>query len=579
MLDCSPQNLSGEIKAALTLRDKRIRAIDLLRMQYKSAMLEFTDDPFQPENMPFSYVSLIASKAAFSNPKARVTSRRPWDPLSTYFAAAFEQDVNQWIAEFDPIKVIRRVIVDMALGYGVTIVREVEHPTMPGQTRWPALERIPPEYFLYDPHAFDDEHCRYKGHIIVSDREDLLERAEAAPDEGWNVELIRKLGDDDGITELKRTAQDVPTRHEIAYVELRVPEKGADGFNGTLYTIPLSGADDYLREPRDYWGPPWWHYQEWWALPIPNSVLGLAPLVANAGQNMRVNEFAVNLSISAARQKTIYLLEALDKEIGKKIVDARDGDALIVDGVDKQKVAELKLGSVESSRVSLYQIELDRLRRNLGMSELEQGQVSGAATATENALASNANQERMSNIVRQVRDNTRDALKSVGYLMFERYKAMLGMEGQALESNGLRYSDLEIDIDLNSMGYASPEQDVAKLGQVNELLNVAMALPQAPHIDAKGLFDIYERLTGVHGLSAILNPQGLQDAREMLKQQAQQPGGPPPRGTQTSTSLRLTQTRPTPANQRQAAALGKQGPKMQANYGLNPGSNTKRKTA
>jgi len=191
-------SIRDEIERAEWFRNQHMDTPKELREWFSGSSFRSGWGTDQPENSVHAYISMVLPRIVHDNPKVRVTSSRPG--VQKTACVAMKAAINRWSKMTRVRGTLERIATDMLLGWGVAIV--VNEPKG-AERKWdadgpylPRVYRIDPERFFIDPAAQHWEEARFMGHVWISDKEDLLRRAEG--DETWNKEIIEGLAGSKG---------------------------------------------------------------------------------------------------------------------------------------------------------------------------------------------------------------------------------------------------------------------------------------------------------------------------------------------------------------------------------------------
>jgi hypothetical protein len=297
-------------------------------------------------------------------------------------------------------------------------------------------------------------------------------------------------------------------------------------YHGTIFTVAWASEDGkgqaaYLRDPRPFFGPRWGPYIVGGQYTVPDESAPLSALTANEGQIQELNNQARANNNAAQRRKTLALVDGLKPAMINKLAAAPDGDIVAVSGIEKNKVIEIEVGGA-SQDAQAREFELrGRVDRNLAMGDAVRGQVSGAGTATENAIAAQANSALTSFVdmkfmqfemrlfrsvlwyfdqdersvlplgreygvfvggqsPEQMSEGIRRAVKA-GYMPRDQGDAMIQMLGQMTdtdeEGSGMSFDDLEIHIDAVRNDGSEVQKMIAASNAVMQMLPAVMSIP------------------------------------------------------------------------------------------------------
>lgn len=410
---------------------------------------------YNPENFDLEWVSLMVPQCVFGNPRVRVKTNRLGE--QRVVAKGHELALNRWIRDTRCRALNEKLAVDFGHRWAVVLtlpgweegVSEFEDPR-----RWPTVKRISPRRFRWDPVAIEWEEARWYGHKTIHDKEDLESRAEANPDEGWNLERIRSLTEGQGLDELRNRATEnrVPDRGEVVLWHIYLPEykptdadlrqHGRDAWNrtgvrGAWLTLGV-GQDaegeeraEWVRVAYPYWGRRRGPYSLIQCYLIPDETGGLSPIKSVHGQTKELNEHARSMSRAMLLYKKGILVDGTDPDWEDKIREFEDHWVVALEGLDEidKKVKEVELGGATELHIVHERLLRDRVQRSSGISEAMQGRPREDVTATAEQTAVEAANTRTGFQIHKFRDGVADYLEAVSwYLFFDEVEVELGPE-------------------------------------------------------------------------------------------------------------------------------------------------------
>ena len=466
MLSTEPSALLTEIQSAIRYRDSRIEDLDDIVRKYTGPYYASSgtsgSSDYAPENTYYEYLSLMIPRLVYDNPRVQVSSRRPG--VQQDVAEALRHGLNRWCKDSNLRGTLVELATDMLLGFGICLVRQEENqgvtlaedsPIDEATPQWPVIERISQRRFFVDPQAERWKDARFYGHIWRRDKDDLLQEARDNKDAGWNLDIIESLaesespGDEDSIFKDKESSY----RGEIWCYEVWVPEvelddsPGADaGFHGTIYTLgvgqsisssgEVNAKAGYVREPRPFYGPRTGPYVMFGVYKVPDNIYPLSPLVAVEAQIQDLNTHVSAASASMMKHKRIVGVN--DARTAQLVKNVQHDYVTVVPFEDgKALVQEFELGGQTEQQAIWINTCRQRADRVLGMDEALRGSVSGAGTATEHTIASEAANTRMA-FVRQVfADATVNLLNIVAFYMYHDDSIVFPLGEDAIKEMGL----------------------------------------------------------------------------------------------------------------------------------------------
>jgi hypothetical protein len=574
-LDASPKNLWSEVRRSIDYRDK------FLGQAYEEALRRFYGPAYRAgqssvvdfENHAYSWISIFLPILASGNP--RVRAKTPRMGPAAAFSKAVELAVNRNFELTDAKRTIEQLATDWAFRYCAAIttptpqagLREREDPNFR-----PTTKRLPLDEYVHDPVARQHAECRFQGHRLTRDREDIELEAEQSPGAGWNLSAIDALHNArDKEAHRARLDTDVD-RNEVSFWEIWVPEikldeatdaEGGsfeplteDGFNGTIFTIG-EGLDEFVRAPRPFFGPRDGAYTFNGYLYVPNESVPLSPLVATAAQAEIYNAVMESAIESIKGYKRGVAVGSDSGNLDEIIADFRDLGIFKVEAIEKlaDMMKEVEVLGLTPQHMAQLEMLRTLLERQSGVSEAIQGTTSGA-TATEASIASMSVGKRMGYMTEKFINGVVKpiAKKEAWYLSMDpRSRTELGelAEGLFFDPNtgqpiempilvgGTEHLDLleshDIEIQPISMRYTTEMLEAERAASWEAfLLSTAPLIPQIPYIDW-GM--VYSRKAEQLGDPSLARTIDIQKAMLMGQIQMMMTLGQPlPVGAQQSTA-------------------------------------------
>jgi hypothetical protein len=441
MLDTSSKNMASELLAGEELRDKRLSESRKIVAQYHTCTYEGSPALDVPENHAFEYISLIVPQLIFENPGFLIR-QEDMGPL--------EAAMNRW----SKLQNLREVGIDLAVdqcfSWGVArIDQQVQAGWIPGQVnrngsqdlpRIPVVRRVPQHRFNQDPLCLKESQARWKSQLVVRDQGDLLSEAERFPDRGWNKAAIKQMTTGTELRKARPNREGVRSvdRKEVCFYEVWIPEEELDeslgpqfGMHGTIRTIACGRADDEfaeIRKPRPYYGPAEGPFVLFGTHVVPDEPWPLSAMYPVQTQVRDLNNHGVSIREAAARHKKIGLGDAMNPADSERIKNAKNGDFLLVNGLDKQKVVELSVGGIDEAMLVYRNFARDLLDKASAMSDALRGNVTGDATAYENAVAQGASDVRAAFVKRQYQAGMRAVGRRGGWYLFHDERSRIPLE-------------------------------------------------------------------------------------------------------------------------------------------------------
>lgn len=574
-LDASPRNLWNEVRRSIEHRDTFLGAPyeEALKRFYGPAYRQGSASVVDFENHAYSWISIFLPILASGNP--RVRAKTPRMGPAAAFSKAVELAVNRNFELTDVKRTIEQLATDWAFRYCVSIttptpvagMMEREDPV-----HRPTTKRLPLDEYAWDPIAKQHAEARWQGHKITRDKEDIIAEASQNPAAGWNLSALDKLIEARERDKRRAMMSTDIDRNEVSYWEIWVGEITLDeatdaegtpfqptseeGFHGTIFTVG-EGVDEFIREPRPFFGPRDGAYTFNGYLYVPNESVPLSPLVATAAQAEIYNAVMESAIESIKGYKRGVAVGSDSGNLDEIIADFRDMGIFKVEAIEKlaDMMKEVEVLGLTPQHMAQLEMLRTLLERQSGISEAMQGTTSGA-TATEASIASMSVGKRMGYMTEKFINGVVKpmAKKEAWYCAMDpRSRTELGelAEGLFFDPNtgqpiempvlvgGTEHLDLleshDIEIQPISMRYTTEMLEAERAASWEAfLLSTAPMIPQIPYIDWALVYSRKAEQLGDPSLARTIDVP-----KAMLMGQIQMMmtlGQPMPVGAQQSTS-------------------------------------------
>ena len=524
-MDLRTDDVWGEIRRAEDWRKKGLaRMEELIRDIHGPAYEERQTARYRPENVGFEYLSLMLPQIAYSRPDVVLGTT---NMEAENDSIALEGAVNRWAAEAKLVRLTERVGVDFLLNWGGTVTEPVARP---GSTKdrpryWPQVYHLSQKEWGWDPKAKSWEDRLYSFHAVITDHDKLIERArrdrELPPDqrEGWNLEAIERMQHGAGVSEIRHGDGDGSTsgvRREVVYyvfhaVDAKVDEANTeeDGFSGAVCTLAYGSDGEEpmkIRDDFDWYGPVSGPHQLFGMYTIPLKSRPLTALTATYQQQEEYNMVSRANDESGRKYKRVIASE--DEDFVRLLKEASHDFAYHVPGLTEKQWAQMEIAGLTDQMLTQEMRLRDQVDRNLGITDAQRGNLSGDATATENAIANAASNSRQGYVIKKFREAWESNLEKVLWYFHndDRMYQVLGPETKrrlgvppqaqvAIQGGGwkTRFEDLELTISINSMGRRTREQKQAEAMQFLQGLSMIGQLAMTnPAVDFQDLLPILD---------------------------------------------------------------------------------------
>lgn len=554
-LDLTPEGLSQEARDADQAVDRHLEGKRRIVRRFTGSFYDGQGAGHEDiDNRVYEYITQVLPQIIWENPKVKVTSAS-MNPSARIASTALQIGMNQWTRVRRTRNELVHIVNDALLAAGFSTVTRRHNPHFRrrsyGSPQMPELYHMPPERMVYDALADKITTCRFKGHKSLVDRDALLE--DAKHDDSWNVDAIQSLSNTSEQRRKERQDQSAPggtsaleNRDEVMYYEIWVDPSETeqiefgpeDGYNGVIYTVGVntdregSTTAAWVREPRDYYGPPWGPYQIHGAYVVPGDPFPLGPVTAAYSRVQRLNQWAETVEDAAMKYKRIVLYPAENKKLGLALKN--DNDMVIpVPGLNKNsEPIVIEVGGITEQHVGYQQILNEQADRALGMDDAQRGNVDPDASATAVAVADNAGTIRLSFIKAQIAESIRDGLANVMWYLYHDNGVAFALGEEALtellkadplnfnaqsdpwflgggfSDGNASFNDLMIDLDIYSMERTNEGLLQRRMIELfNIITQIAQVMPQTPFVNWRKI---------INDIGLALN---MPDANEYIDEQ------------------------------------------------------------
>jgi len=401
-----------------------------------------------PKNFAFSWNTRIIPEIAWQNPRVDTEAIAPG--VTEHDLLLQKVALNQLIHDLKLSGFLARgplLNAQWTCGYAmiamepITGMPPVDVPPIAGwngstkQKREPMRPRVydlPPSRVLEDPNATTLEEIRFVAYDWKRSKQEIIEEAKADPSIGWNLDLLDGMDSDSGNDEdsMAWGPKDVENSRSDVYGRTvwipnakpidpeNTPEKG---YHGILCVIPANGnADDesdWLRPPRDFFGPPFGPIYRFGIHSVPGYAAFLGPLTATQEQADSLALTASANTQSARNFKQMVLVNDKNPRLVQQIRSGRHHYVYGAKEFTNSDVASVAIGGISDQNLIQEQREQSELDDLSGLGELQRGVVTGKATATENVHAENNGSVRFEWIEQRAYDCTQTLLEGLAWYL------------------------------------------------------------------------------------------------------------------------------------------------------------------
>ena len=450
--------LWDRIQIAEKARDRSMKKYDEMIRAFHTPWYDVSGGQEYLKNHYYEFVSLRLPRVAFQDPYVTVKTTSSSDQKKVLESRMYHHALNRWVQDTNFSRLAEKVAMDYFFGHGVTITyierrpgyEEAEDPIY-----MPRCSRIDPKLWAMDPQARSYEEARYAFHAVVEDHDDLLARArsenealgkEARKEEGWNVGAIEAMAVGSGVEKYVRSPSYETKMNLVVYYEMWVPGERIDedntpekGFHGAWHTIGFDVGQKKpitIRKSRDFYGPRWGPYTLYGCYTVPGKPYPLSPLLATYSQVKNANDIRTVIKVAAENYKRLIFVDQTDQSLAEKVKNGKHDFVYPHNGFDRQKIEQMEIGGVTDQMAAIQALFDNDVDRMSGILETQRGNVTGDATATENAIANVAASNREGWQIKKFWDGCAQTLRTVQWYMANEERILQDLGSDASEELG-----------------------------------------------------------------------------------------------------------------------------------------------
>jgi len=430
------KELWSQIEIAEKARDRTLRKFDEMVRAYHTPWYDSVGGQDYLKNHYYEFVSLRLPRVAFQNPVVSVRTTSSSDMKKVLEARMYHHALNRWVRDVNFVRTAEKVALDYFFGHGVMLTfndRKAGYEESEDPIYMPRCARVDPKLWAMDPQARSYEEARYAFHAVVEDKDELVKRARADANrneddrEGWDVEAIESMAEGSGVEKYVRDVNFEARMNLVVYYEVWCPSEQVEpentperGFHGVWKTIGYDvghRAPRIIRKTRDYYGPRWGPYTLFGCYSVPGKPYPLAPLLATYSQVKQSNDNRSVIRSSAENYKRMIFVDEIDKKLASAVKNGKHDYVYPQSGLKKDSVVPVEIGGVTDQMIAVQGIFDNDVDRMSGILETQRGQVSGDATATENAIANVSASNREGWQIKKFWDACAQVLRTVRWYM------------------------------------------------------------------------------------------------------------------------------------------------------------------
>lgn len=460
-------------------------------------------DEIDPENFAYGFVSNVLPQLGVNEPKCKVVADRVIG--HKVISQAMEDGLDAWSRDTRYLAITEPCRLDFLFTRGVLLHTLAPEKRFNRGTVTPKVERLNPDRHFIDALADSAETAEFMGHWFWMDIDDILN------DENANPEVVEHLSPDGGgaLDSDSSYGRSAESGSELGRRRVRCYSVWIRESN-TIRVLVESSRVQELYEPTAYFGPKEGPYVLADAYEVPGHPHPLSPIIAVFGQSMDLNVHARAIGRAADRRKSIGLVEAAAGDLGARINDSQDGDVIPVKGLTGQYI-QVELGGVTDMQYRHHEFARNRLDRVSGLTATVQGNVGGADTATEAAIAQDALTSRLGYLKKKIQEFHEESLRRIGWYLFHTEGIVIPVNrrdfytGEQIEGlffggpmptdMGATWDDFNLKIKMNTLQRSanSRENLLGFYGVFLQICQASLTFPQVRWMNViRDLADAYE---------------------------------------------------------------------------------------
>lgn len=514
MFNPPTMHLWQEIEAAQTVTARRLKHVpDIIRRlcggHYDES--QDTDAELDPENHHYSFVANMLPDLAENDPEVKVSSSRVVGHRMV--SAAMQDGEQSWIGDADYLETLETIKIDYLTGRGILLHNLQEETRFNRGIVRPRATRVSPRQFFVDALATSYGEAEFMGHWYFADLDDLMADPNITP------EARERLAASNDGQALDTQAFLKPSGSELGRKRVKLYSVWIRS-TGKIRVLVNYAATFEVYPELDFYGPPNGPYQVFDSYILPDEVWPLAPMIAVDPQVVDLNVHARAMGRSAARRKSVGIVEASNPDLADVLVKSSDGDIVVANGITGGYV-QAEVGGVTAEQVHVVEYLRERLDRISGLTATAQGVVGKAKFATEVADASASLGKRSKYIRTRFMQGVVGSLWKIGWYLFNtegivipvsrrdefgRVSEGLFFGGPFPTDQGATWDDFDITIKLNTM-QQSAEYKMAVLEFWNVFKDVTATALAIPGVQALTILEDIAKALGIGDIAeAWINP-------------------------------------------------------------------------
>jgi hypothetical protein len=548
----------------------RANQLDVLQQYVGNHYSDHGSDDKVPVNYMAMAIMIYVRQLAARSPRVFVTVPDITKAQLFPQAAAFEAAINVWLNRINFGKSMYDTVMNAMFSMGIT----KSGIAFDGATTHPFCDAISLHDWVHDMTAKRWDQVRYMGDKYWMDYEYVMEGGlfdkkaidGLAPSE---KSIINDGGTENASSITQDSAQsDQSFRPQIQLQDVFVTD-------GYMITMTAEESKNKPMLVREWDGPPGGPYDVLSFGDVPDNTPALAPTALWRDLHDLSNRLMRKMGRQAERQKTILGIRTGDVKDGKRVVDANDGEAVVMDNPESAK--EYRFGGIDAPNMA-FSLQLKALlSQQMGNLETMGGLASMAKTASQEGMLNENSSANINDLRDRTAIFTKRRVTDMGFYLYSdplidirtSYRIpKVDYDFPVIFNRDTRkgtFNDFELSIEPYSMAHQTPEGQLRQLDGImkNYVLPLMPQMAQQGiRLDFQKLFNVFSKYTNTPELGEILifgsPPPPAQPGQG--QGQGQQPGMP---NNTTRTYERVSRPGATQQGQDQVMARAMMGMESQ----------------
>lgn len=400
-----------KIRSAENLRDEALSKYDDMVAAYHTPLYEKGGKSLL-KNHYFEYIALRIAARAYHNPMVTVDTNLSGGRRVE--ARGYQHAMNQWLRDTNFRDIAERLSVNYDFSWSVAVTTSEPRPgedSFEDPIYWPSVMEVDNRLFAFDPCSRTYGDAKWASHAVVARKSELLDRADQDNERGvdgqWDISAINSMVVGEFPKDYSRFEKDSDeSERSVCYYNVWVPSMKVDesktsamGYHGAWLTLGycMSGgrkSAKMLRPPRDAWVPRWGPYTLIGCYTVPGKPWPLSALLPTWRLVEETNAHMQTISRAQRNYKRLVFVKETNTKLADAIKSGKHDYIYPVTNFEANQASQYEVAGATTEMVQVAEMFSKWLDTESGISDPQRGNVSGDATATENAIANVASTTR-----------------------------------------------------------------------------------------------------------------------------------------------------------------------------------------